>query len=383
MQTAGETLRPFLRPAVARSGAYRGAVRLTACVGQSVLWASAILIAVIGAAILGGLVSVAGVADPPDEARKAHDAVVPTCGGVAVIAAASLGLAIASAGLQSGGLLSDQDAAKLGWTWAFAVAAGALGLADDLFNLSAKLKFAIFAAASVAFAVFVARVEAIGVTPRLVLELGLAGGVVGTALWLFTIANAINFMDGANGLALGSSAIGLAGLALYAALEGAGHVALAAIILAAAIVGFLPWNVPRARVFAGDCGALFVGAGVGGVGVLAIVDAGLSVWMLPVLFMPLLADVLLTLEWRRRRGKTLLAAHRDHLYQVGLRAKVPHWQVSLVYWLAMAHCTLAAAAGWLFGDRGAFAAFLVSAVLAVFLSRRVRQFEEVRGIADV
>ncbi len=346
------------------------------------LWAMAILISVMLAMVAGWLLCVAGVADPPDAARKAHDTVTPTCGGVGVIAASSIALAIASAGLQAEGMIDAKDGVRLAAVWAFALAAGGLGLVDDLFNLSARLKFSVIAAISVAFALFVARVDAIGLTPGLVIELGVAGGVAGTALWLFTIANAVNFMDGANGLALGCSAIGLCALALYTALAGAAYIALAALVLAASIVGFLPWNMPRARIFAGDCGALFVGAAIGGLGVLAIADAGLSVWMLPVLFMPLLADVLLTLEWRRRRGRPLLAAHRDHLYQVGLRAKVPHWQVSLVYWLAMAHCALAASAGWLFGDRGALAAFLVSVALALFLSARVRRFEDVRGLAD-
>ncbi len=64
--------------------------------------------------------------------------------------------------------------------------------------------------------------------------------------------------------------------------------------------------------------------------------------MLPVLFFPILADVLLTLAWRLKRGRPQLAAHRDHLFQIGLRAQLGHARVSLIYWTLTALCAVIA-----------------------------------------
>jgi UDP-GlcNAc:undecaprenyl-phosphate/decaprenyl-phosphate GlcNAc-1-phosphate transferase len=255
-----------------------------------------------------------------------------------------------------------------------------IGLLDDLFDLRAGPKFGFLALLCLIFAAFVVRIDALTLWPGATLSFGPVLGILGTALWLFVMANGVNFMDGANGLAMGSTALGLLALALYAFWGGAPVPALAALLVAAALCGFLYWNFPNGRIFAGDAGSLFVGFVAGALALIAINEAGLPVLLAPLLFMPLLADVLLTMAWRARRKRNLLHAHRDHLYQVAMRAGAGHTRVAIGYWLAMVHCALAAGVSLAFGDAGAFAAFVVTVLLFVYIAFHGRRFAAARGL---
>ncbi len=80
-----------------------------------------------------------------------------------------------------------------------------------------------------------------------------------TILWLLTVMNAFNFMDNMNGLCAGLGAIASYLFALIAASNGEYLVALAGLLISGALLGFLPWNFPRARSFLGDAGSQLVG----------------------------------------------------------------------------------------------------------------------------
>lgn len=87
----------------------------------------------------------------------------------------------------------------------------------------------------------------------------LAFSYVITILWLLTVMNAFNFMDNMNGLCAGLGAIASFLFGLIAAANGEYLVALAGFLICGALVGFLPWNFPRARSFLGDAGSQLVG----------------------------------------------------------------------------------------------------------------------------
>jgi len=117
-------------------------------------------------------------------------------------------------------------------------------------------------------------------------------------------------------------------------------------------------------------------------------------------FFPMLADVLLTLAWRVGRRANLLVGHREHFYQIGIRAGVSHARMTLIYWALASACGLiaviVAAAGrgaWPFEAEGgtAFdamltyaptAAFFVMVLMALFADRRIRQFAMARGFEE-
>lgn len=281
------------------------------------LGAAALLGAVVSVAVAAGgaaLVAWAGPLDRP-RARGSHAFPTVTSGGVAALVAAAVGLlTIAAVGPGS----VRTDLARVAVTLAFSGALGLLGTLDDLFDVGAKLKLALQVLAGLAFAALVARPEAIVVAPGVAAPLGLALGVIGTTLWLVVATNAVNFMDGANGLAAGCVAIAFGAVAIAAFGHDQLAVGAAALAAAAGLAGFLPWNLPAGRLFQGDVGALFSGFLLAGLAVVAATadpSRALSLYFVPIALTPFLTDVLLTLVIRARRGAALMEAHRDHLYQ--------------------------------------------------------------------
>jgi UDP-GlcNAc:undecaprenyl-phosphate/decaprenyl-phosphate GlcNAc-1-phosphate transferase len=333
-----------------------------------------LLLAVIAlAAALSGVIAWAGPVDPPGP-RRSHGRPTPTSGGLAIMAASCFGLALVS---RSGASSPD---VRLGWLGLMAAATGLMGAADDLFDLPPRTKLLAQVALALLFARNIARVTDLPLTPGFDLPIGLILGIGGTALWFVVLTNAVNFVDGVDGLAPGATVIVLAGLAAGGAMHGQTLLAAAALVGVAAGLGFLPWNLPAHRLFQGDAGALFSGVFVAGLAVLATdpaIGEALSPYLVPFAALPILTDVLLTLLTRARAGSPLLSAHREHLYQLWLdRLGARHAALSLRYWLIMALFTAAAVlneqapANW----RGVgFAGGLVVAVGGwVWLRRAVR-----------
>lgn len=270
------------------------------------------------AALAAGGASLVAWAGPLDKpvARSSHAVPTVTSGGLAIVAAAALGLAVF-------GLLAPEgrtDLARVALALGFAGALGLLGAIDDLFDLGARPKLMLQAIAAMLFAALVARIEVLPLGFGLSVQMGVIAGVVGTGLWLVVATNAVNFMDGANGLAAGCVAIALAALGAAGLIHGQPAVGAAALVTAAAICGFLPWNLPARRLFQGDAGALFTGFLVAALAVVGATqpERALGLYLVPFALTPFLTDVLLTLALRARRGQSLFQAHRDHLYQVWL-----------------------------------------------------------------
>ncbi len=292
------------------------------------------------AAAVASLVAWAGPVDNP-RARGFHAHPTVTSGGLAIMAGASLGLiAFTLASLEG-----RADLGRAALTFGFAGVVGLMGAVDDLFDIGAKAKLVLQALVGLVFAVLVARIEVLPLAPGLIVPLGMVVGALGTALWLVVVTNAVNFMDGANGLAAGCVAVALAGLAAAGLDHGQPAVAGVALAAAAAIVGFLPWNLPGKRLFQGDVGALFTGFLVAGLAVTAATaapDRAVSLYLVPFALTPFLTDVLLTLAIRAKRRESLFQAHRDHLYQLWLTRTggshaalaVRAWGLTGVYTLA-------------------------------------------------
>lgn len=276
-----------------------------------------------------GLIAWAGPLDRP-RARGLHEGAVATSGGVAIVAGVSAGLELWASGRAG-------TAPGLAACLVLAGAMGLLGAIDDLRDLGARFKLLIQAIAALAFAIAVARIEAIPLTATSGVRLGPLFGALGTALWIVVVSNGLNFMDGANGLAAGAIAIAGAAFGVAAVISGAPDLGAAALIAAGGAAGFLPWNL-SGRLFQGDVGALFSSVLLACLAVLGASSsggAGVPIWTAPLALLPLLTDVLLTLLVRARRRRPLLDAHREHLYQLWLQhTGKPHaalaWRVYLI-----------------------------------------------------
>lgn len=145
-------------------------------------------------------------------------------------------------------------------------------------------------------------------------------------------ANFYNFMDGINGIAGITGAVGFGLLGLFAhILTNAHFLEVSAFCLAAACLGFLPFNIPTAKVFMGDVGSVLLGFIFASYVVLLAGDAA-DLLLLAGFLSTFYADALTTLYVRKRDGERLSQAHRRHLYQLfANQRKVAHWKVSVTY----------------------------------------------------
>ena len=155
-----------------------------------------------------------------------------------------------------------------------------------------------------------------------------------TAAWIVFATNALNFIDGLNGLASGAVAGACLFLAGFAWAQADGFVQMACLVLVAGIAGFLPFNYPKARIFMGDVGSQFCGFVSAILGILAARFGAqtLSVLLVPMLLFGVYFDVVFTLIRRAIAGDRVTEAHRSHLYQIAHRSGMPAALVTLVQW---------------------------------------------------
>ena len=168
------------------------------------------------------------------------------------------------------------------------------------------------------------------VLPSLLLIVPLSIFIVGTA-------NFYNFMDGINGIAGITGAVGFALLGIFAEMySGMPALALSAVCISAACIGFLPFNIPKALVFMGDVGSILLGF-VFAAFVVVLSKSVTDFFLLAAFLSTFYADALTTLFIRKRDGERLSQAHRRHLYQLFANQKgVSHWRVSACYGAAQA-----------------------------------------------
>ena len=160
-----------------------------------------------------------------------------------------------------------------------------------------------------------------------------------TILWILTIINAFNFMDNMNGLCAGLGAIGTYHFAMIAAKNDQYLVALIAFLTFGALLGFLPYNFPRACAFLGDSGSHLVGYLLA---VLAILPHFYTMShphrravLIPLLVLAIpLADLVWVVFLRWRIGQPFYQGDTNHLSHRLVRRGLTRWQAVLVIWVA-------------------------------------------------
>jgi UDP-GlcNAc:undecaprenyl-phosphate GlcNAc-1-phosphate transferase len=273
------------------------------------------------------LMIAARLMDRPD-ARKLHKNPIPKGGGVGIVAAFLVGIAV---------LYQFAEFARLAEPYFLgvieaSVAIAVVALLDDIYdwNFSVKLGAQVVAGLiAVSSGLYVSGYHA----PFGTFAAGWLAPPV-TLVWLLFATNAMNFIDGLNGLAAGVAFIAAGFLAGIAATHDGWFAYAASLLLAAGIAGFLPFNFPRARIFMGDVGSQFCGFMLAVLAVVASRFQGLplSFLLMPMLLSGVLFDVAFTLVRRGVAGEQVTAPHRGHLYQVAQRAGVPAWAVAVIHW---------------------------------------------------
>lgn len=192
-----------------------------------------------------------GAIDVPKDNRRMHKEPIPRLGGLAIFLAFLLGvLLFAEIDRQMQGIL-------LG-----AIMIVVLGVMDDIMTLKALPKFIVQIAAAGVAVYHGCAIETIS-NPNLFsavpyINLGVWSIPV-TIIWIVAITNAVNFIDGLDGLACGVSAISAGSLFVIALLVSEGNVAIILAALLGACLGFIPYNLNPAKIFMGDTGATFLG----------------------------------------------------------------------------------------------------------------------------
>lgn len=288
-----------------------------------------------------------GFVDEPDE-RRAHARPTPSIGGGAMY----LGFLVAFGVAWSTGWFNEvfQDSTE---PLALVVAASVaylVGLLDDVRDLSAPAKTVGLTA--VGCLLFFGGISIIWFRipffDLLLLSLDLSFLV--TVLWVLGMANAVNIIDGLDGLAAGIVGIGAAGFFLYSLrlsevdLLLAGNLGpLVAVVVVGVCLGFLPWNIHPARIFMGDGGALLLGSlmaastmAVGGrtpdpfSGQTFFFYAPIVIPIV-ILGVPIL-DTLFAIVRRARRRQGLATADRDHLHHRLIRMGHGHRRAVFILW---------------------------------------------------
>jgi UDP-N-acetylmuramyl pentapeptide phosphotransferase/UDP-N-acetylglucosamine-1-phosphate transferase len=302
-----------------------------------------------------------GLVDLPGEARRVHKVAVPRLGGLAMYAAFAIGVLL---------------------TFMFGVQANQVG--NGIFE-GARILFMLAGAGIITVVMAVDDVKKLRPLPRLLWQVGAAllvvlpslfwpggpnplltggmeppgtlhydqgAGVIATSIrnpiggmtielplilavlftvfWITGVTNAINWIDGLDGLAAGVSVVACAVLFIITGpILGQYTLAYLPLLLGAATLGFLPYNIYPARIFMGDSGAMFLGFTLA---VLSVIGGAKLASALLVLGIPLLDAVYIIIN-RVSRGRSPMSADRSHLHHrlldIGLRPQ----QVVIIFYL--------------------------------------------------
>lgn len=158
-------------------------------------------------------------------------------------------------------------------------------------------------------------------------------------IWLLPLAvffvvattNCYNFMDGINGMAGISGLVAFTLLQWHQGFDPSLYHALPLAGITGALIGFLPFNVPKARLFMGDVGSIYLGF-VFAVSICVMAETWTDFLVLSSFLFTFFADEAVTVVERLFRRESLLVPHRRHLYQFFVNELgMPHWKVSLAY----------------------------------------------------
>ena len=252
-----------------------------------------------------------GAGDVPRDKRRVHKRPTPRIGGLAII----FGFLVA--------IISFNDS----WTKELVSILigvgilGVLGIIDDCKELDAKLKFVVQIVAALVVVIFgdirisvMSNPNVFSENPYIIFPQWLS--ITVTVLWIVFMTNAVNFIDGLDGLAAGVSAIMSMSLVFIAITYHEYEIALLGIALMGACFGFLPFNFNPAKIFMGDTGSMFLGYMLSVLSVQGMFKSYAVIsFAVPIIMLGLpLFDALFAMLRRLLTGKNPMSADRGHLH---------------------------------------------------------------------
>lgn len=256
----------------------------------------------------------AGALDAPD-ARKVHTSPIPRMGGLAIY----LGFVVAV--LASLHVSREIVGLLLGGTVILAV-----GVIDDLKHLSAKVKLLGQIVAAMVLVAFNVRIEWLTNPFGEMIYLDYFS-VPLTVLWVVSLTNTVNLIDGLDGLAAGVSTIASITILLVALQQNFWTVAILTAALAGSALGFLQHNFNPAKIFMGDTGSMFLGYTLAAVSILGTVKSAATIALVvPIVALGLpIMDTAFAIIRRYTNGRPIFKPDKGHLHhrllEMGLTQK--------------------------------------------------------------
>lgn len=262
------------------------------------------------------IANVMGIIDKPKDARRVHKKPIPRFGGMSIFLGSTVAMTIPA------GMNSKIMTAMLGGLLMYL-----LGVIDDMYDIKPAVKFLGQAAiASFVYALgiritFISNyfgMNPTGPNANVILNAGVAYLI--TVFWIVGITNAVNLMDGLDGLAAGSVAIMSLSLAYIAYIHGSRlgsmPVCIALVAVAGGCIGFLPYNFSPAKTFMGDGGALYLGYMLAVLSVISPLKRATVVGaLIPMLTLAVpIFDTLFAMLRRTLKHQSIMHADKGHLH---------------------------------------------------------------------
>lgn len=270
-----------------------------------------------------------GAVDVPN-ARKVHTKIMPRLGGLGIYLSFLIALMLLLPFVPHP--FTDRE---MNFVWAFLVGGTMillLGALDDRFDLSAKLKFVIqIATACVVVFGFDIRIDFVNIPFHTYSSIESWIAIPFTILWIVGVTNAINLIDGLDGLAAGVSAIAIGTIAVMAFIMGNVVVALICLLLLGSIIGFLFFNFHPAKIFMGDSGALFLGFSLAMLSLLGFKQIAIVSFLTPLILIGVpLSDTLFAIVRRWMQKKPIFSPDKGHLHHCLRELGFSHRQTVLI-----------------------------------------------------
>ena len=249
--------------------------------------------------------------DEPDE-RKLHAAPIPCNGGIGIALASFTAIAMGFAinHYMYNGELNSIVGITLGGVFILL-----LGVLDDIKDLNAYKKFLGQIIAALTLILLDIRIRTIGIPFWHTVDLSPGVSIFITVFWVLAATNALNLIDGMDGLAGGVALIASVVLFIIAVAHGNMLSAIVTISLIGSCSGFLLYNFPPANIFMGDCGSMFLGFTLAAVSIQYGYKSSIVSILVPITVLAVpLADTSLAIVRRLWNGSNPFTADRGHIH---------------------------------------------------------------------
>ncbi|MCI1945303.1 MraY family glycosyltransferase [Clostridium luticellarii] len=270
------------------------------------------------------------IMDVPKDNRRVHTKPIPLLGGMAIYISFVVTLL-----LKAGKLTNSEIGLILGST---IIVIG--GFLDDKLNIKPWCKLLFQLAAALILIIYGVKIVLI-TNPFSGLYQFVNLGIMSiplTLIWVIGITNALNLIDGLDGLAAGIAFISSVTIFIIALLNGRNEAAILTIILSGAIAGFLPYNFNPASIFMGDTGAQLLGFLLAAISIEGAVKSAAAFSIaVPILALGIpIYDTLFAMIRRKINGKPIMQADRGHLHHRLLDMGLTQKQAVLIMYIISA-----------------------------------------------